>query len=599
MKHHLSVRIGIASGLLILGALMVSYLLVQERLSTIYADTVRTELYRVLMLGKARLENQTTPWRNNKATTDWVNRTGMILNLRITIIDPSGKVLFDSSVPSNQIASLPNHAKRQEIRQALEKGYGESIRFSQTVREHALYMAVQVGRQGNLAILRYSKPLFETAIFDSILQKESLFLLIIAIIFALISGFFASAIMTAPLRQIADAIRKSVKEPPANIPQLSERSDEIGIIARTVGQISEELITIKQREEWYKAVFSGIREAIIVTNASGNITMLNPAASSMLNIKGSLFTPRALSVLPDKKLQELFEAVHANRQTLRRQEIQLLTTRGERITQISSMPLMNQNEFGGTVYLLNDITTLRNLERIRRDFVSSVSHELRTPLSIISGYTETLLEGAMNDPNNAIPFLRTIHRASEQLTALVNDVLDLSKIESGYIEYKFEPVALEQLIASAIELLKSPINQKQIRLNVSIQPGLPPLSADPRYLDIAIRNLLDNAIKYVEREGRIRISAFKNNNNIQIDIEDNGVGIPKADLERIFERFYRVDKARSGADRGTGLGLAIVKHIILAHQGDIQVHSRVNEGSTFSLILKAATKPDTTTEPAT
>ena len=257
--------------------------------------------------------------------------------------------------------------------------------------------------------------------------------------------------------------------------------------------------------------------------------------------------------------------------------------------EISSMPVMKEGRFDGTVFLLNDITKLRNLERVRRDFVSSVSHELRTPLSIISGYTETLLDGAMHDSEHAAEFLKIILDATVQLTALVNDVLDLSRIESGQIVYQFTPVDINSVINKSIALLKLALEKKHIKLDLHIPQDLPAVHGDAVYLEIVIRNLLDNAIKYVNENGVILISAFRRDNNVYVEVEDNGVGIAKEDLSRIFERFYRVDKARSRQLGGTGLGLSIVKHIVLAHKGNVEVRSRVNQGSVFSVIFPVST----------
>ena len=257
--------------------------------------------------------------------------------------------------------------------------------------------------------------------------------------------------------------------------------------------------------------------------------------------------------------------------------------------QISSMPVMKERRFDGTVFVLNDITKLRNLERTRRDFVSSVSHELRTPLSIISGYTETLLDGAMDDPQHSSEFLKIILDATAQLTALVNDVLDLSRIESGQIVYQLMPVDINSVIAKSIGLLKLSLEKKHIKLDLHIPEDLPPVHADAVYLEIVIRNLLDNSIKYVnEHNGAIWISAFRRDNNVHVEVEDNGIGIAKEDLSRIFERFYRVDKARSRQLGGTGLGLSIVKHIVLAHKGNVEVRSRVNQGTVFCVIFPVA-----------
>jgi two-component system phosphate regulon sensor histidine kinase PhoR len=192
----------------------------------------------------------------------------------------------------------------------------------------------------------------------------------------------------------------------------------------------------------------------------------------------------------------------------------------------------------------------------------------------------------MDDPQHASEFLKIILEASQQLTALVNDVLDLSRIESGQIVYQFMAVDINSVIAKSVSLLQLSLDKKHIKLDIHIPEDLPPVSADAVYLEIVIRNLLDNAIKYVdERHGIIRISAFRRGNNVHVEVEDNGIGIAKEDLGRIFERFYRVDKARSRQLGGTGLGLSIVKHIVLAHKGNVEIRSRVNQGSVFSVIF--------------
>jgi len=226
---------------------------------------------------------------------------------------------------------------------------------------------------------------------------------------------------------------------------------------------------------------------------------------------------------------------------------------------------------------------------VRRDFVSSVSHELRTPLTSITGYTETLLEGAIHDPENAKHFLQIILQESERLTALINDVLDLSKIESGRIDYKFKPISLGDLVEKTVNLFSRAIEKKGIVLQLQIPHDLPYVNGDRDYLELVIRNLVDNAIKYVpEENGQILISASKVDDMVRVEVKDNGIGIPRKDLGRIFERFYRVDKARSSAIGGTGLGLSIVKHIILAHKGKVDVRSRLNLGSQFGFTIPMA-----------
>ena len=451
-----------------------------------------------------------------------------------------------------------------------------------------LYMAIPVGFPKPYAILRFGKPLYDIGVFDTGIHRAIIHGIFQVLFFSLMTGFLTAFFLTRQHRMLAKSAKRRIQgDFSGTIPVAS--NDEAGLFARALNVMTDEIRQLQRGEEWFRTVFSSIREAIIVTDAAGDIILVNPAASRMFRIDGTMFKSRPLHHLSDSKLQELFAKVHSTRQTLRKEEMDLMTTKGKRIMQISSMPLTKEEQFEGTVFVLNDITKLRNLEIIRRDFVSSVSHELRTPLTVITGYAETLLDGAMLEPEHATPFLQIILKASQQLAALVNDVLDLSRIESGYIKYQFSAVDLKSMVQKSVQLLQHEIDKKQIRLKIHISEELPPVYADPRYLDIIIRNLLDNAIKYVDdSNGKIRISAFRSSDAIRLEVEDNGIGISKSDLDRIFERFYRVDKARSRERGGTGLGLAIVKHIILAHKGNIEVRSRINHGSVFSVVLKMA-----------
>ncbi len=576
------------SVLLFFFSVVISYFSIEYRLTEVLVAATKKELHRDLLFNKQMLEEEAQEWQTTEQSNAWVERIALAFDIRVTLIDIDGEVIADSSVPPGKLYAIESHWNRPEVQDAIKTGYGERTRYSQTVKEHMLYMAVPVGFPKPYAILRFGKPIYDIGVFDTGIHKEISQGLFLALFVSLIAGFFAAFFLARPLQALAKTAQKRMQgEFSGTIPVRSK--DETGVLARTLNFMTVEIIKLRRSEEWFQAVFSGIREAIIVTDAAGDIILVNPAASRMFRIDGTMLKSRPIRHLSDNKLQELFARVHSTRITLRKEELSLITTRGERILQISSMPLTNEGEFEGTVFVLNDITKLRNLEKIRRDFVSSVSHELRTPLTVITGYTETLLEGAMHEPEHATSFLQIIQQASEQLTALVNDLLDLSKIESGYIEYQFTAVDLKRVVQQSIELLKSSINKKQIRLNIIIPDDLPPVYADARYLDIAIRNLLDNAIKYVDdHNGKIRISAFKSGEDIRLEVEDNGIGISKSDIGRIFERFFRVDKARSRQQGGTGLGLAIVKHIILAHNGNVEVRSRVNHGSVFSLILKIA-----------
>ena len=588
MRSNVFIKLAAVIGILIFFTSTISFLFLSRQLTCILTSEIKKELRKDLLYNKQILDQNPLELISSGTTDIWVKRLGGTLDTRVTLIGLDGHVIGDSFVPQNKLSVLENHRERPEVISAFATGYGEDTRLSQTVKEQMIYMAVPVGFPKSYAILRFSKPLYDIGVFNIGLSKNIGQDFFLTFLFSLITGLVASFFLTRPVITLTEITQKRISgNLSGNIP--FHRNDEIGLLANVFNEMRDEISNLQRIEEWYKAVFSGIREAIIVTNTAGDIIMVNPAASRMFRIDGDMFKVRPLRHLSDNKLQELFAKVHNNHVTLLKEEMTVASSKGSRILQISSMPVVKEARFDGTVFVLNDITKLRNLERIRKDFVSSVSHELRTPLSIISGYTETLLDGAMHEPEHAAEFLKIILEATAQLTALVNDVLDLSRIESGQIVYQFMPVDINGIIAKSVGLLKLSLEKKHIRLDLQIPDDLPPVNADAVYLEIVIRNLLDNAIKYVnEHNGAIWISAFQRDNNVHVEVEDNGIGIAKEDLSKIFERFYRVDKARSRQLGGTGLGLSIVKHIVLAHKGNVEVRSRVNQGSVFSVIFPVA-----------
>jgi len=566
----------------------ICYFSLGRQTTLILTSEIKKELRKDLLYNKQILEQNFHELLKSGNADAWANHVGSALDIRVTLIDLDGRVLGDSYIPHGKLSFIENHRDRPEVKAAFAIGYGEDTRLSETVKEQMLYIAVPLGFPKPYAILRFSRPLYDIGLFNIGMSRNIEQSFFLTLLFSLITGSVAAFFLTRPLQNLKKIAQQRIHgDFSVSIP--AHNKDEIGIITHAFNVMSDDIKKMQRLEEWYQAVFSGIREAIIVTDTAGDIILVNPAASRMFRVDGAMFKSRPIRQLADTRLQELFAKVHKNRITLLKEEWSVKSSKGDRIMQISSMPVMKYGHFDGTVFVLNDITKLRHLEKIRRDFVSSVSHELRTPLSIISGYAETLLDGAMHDPQHASEFLTFILEASQQLTALVNDVLDLSRIESGQIVYQFMPVDMAGVIAKSVTLLKLSLDKKHIKLDIHIPEDLPSLYADAVYLEIVIRNLLDNAIKYVdEHNGKIRISAFRRDNTVHVKVEDNGIGIAKEDLNRIFERFYRVDKARSRQLGGTGLGLSIVKHIVLAHKGDVEVRSRVNQGSVFCVIFPIA-----------
>lgn len=583
VKAKLSFRLGLVFGLIIFFSLALSYVYQGRHLREVVFKTVRIGLLHDLTLNVGMLEQRPDGCPDIALADRWADKVGQALDLRVTLIDLDGRVIGDSYIPTENIPSLENHRSRPEIKTALQSGRGESKRFSATVHEDMLYMAMPVGKPDAWAVLRLAKPLNDIGQVEARLRRGIEGGLYWALLLALTAGGLSAFFLSRPLSRIANAADRFLHgETEVQIPV--KRDDEIGRLSRAFNYLSKEIVRLTRKEKWLREVLSSIREAIVVTSASGDIVLANPAAERlfMIAVERKRLVPVEHIELPE--MRELFERLYAHRHSMYNEELSVVTPKGERVFKVTAVPVMKNSQFDGTVLVINDITRLRNLERTRRDFVSSVSHELRTPLASIKGYTETLLEGAVNDAENAKAFLNIIYQESEQLSALINDVLDLSRIESGKIIYTFESVDVKPELEKTVALFDRDASRKGVRIELKVPEGLPPVWADRNYFDIVIRNLIDNAIKYVDDgRGRVRVIAYRAEGAVSIEVSDNGIGIPQADLERIFERFYRVDRARSRELGGTGLGLSIVKHIMIAHKGTVEVRSRTNSGSTFTV----------------
>lgn len=328
-------------------------------------------------------------------------------------------------------------------------------------------------------------------------------------------------------------------------------------------------------------------EGVMVVDGAGTIILMNQALKSFLKIEGDPLGKSPIEAIRNLQIQEIVDATVNSDGGLISQEISALFAE-EKVLLVHATPIKKDGDTQGAVLVFHDVTKLRRLEKIRQDFVANVSHELRTPISSIKGYTETLLEGALDDKENAEDFLRIILADSNRLASLIDDLLNLSRIESGILvmearSYKFLPI-VEAVLGS----LKRQIADKSIRVKIDIPEDLPDILVDETRIKQVLLNLIDNAVKYNRSNGEISISAQAMNDHIKVEIADTGIGIPAKDLPRLFERFYRVDKARSRELGGTGLGLSIVKHIIQSHNGEVSLRSVEDEGSTFSFTLPRA-----------
>jgi len=510
---------------------------------------------------------------------------GKELEIRITIIDINGIILGDSE---KDPALMENHSDRPEIKEALQGKTGKSIRYSSTLEIDMLYLAIPIIKNNQtLGIARLSLPLTEVNKNISNLHKIIILATAIALVIASVISLIISLTITRPLQEMTKVSQKISKGDFSKKLKILNQ-DEIGQLADSLNLMSEELENkiriISEDKDKMKVVLSSVIEGIVAIDKEGRIILFNHALKNMIDCSSNRVLEKFhWEIIRNNQLNELLKETLQKGQALTR-EITLFSPQ-EKIFHASANPLNEKNKVWGAVVVLNDITEIKKLEKMRSEFVANVSHELRTPLTSIQGFVETLKEGAINDPEKAQYFLEIIEKQSNRLNNLIEELLQLSKIESQEIAMNLQSINLRNLIDKTISEFKKKIEQKDHKIKINISPQLPLVKADSEQFEVVFRNLLDNALKYTPDGGEIYISALEKAENIYIEIVDNGIGISAEHLPRIFERFYRANKDRSRKLGGTGLGLAIVKHIVQAHQGTIGVESKPGKGSKFFFTL--------------
>ncbi len=506
---------------------------------------------------------------------------------RFTLILPDGKVVADSEKDPSQ---MDNHHNRPEIIQALEGDIGTSIRYSQTLDAELIYVAIPIYNRDEIeCILRSSVPLI--LIEQTLTQFQAKFIiagLIISLIIGLLSLYLSRRI-SKPLEDMQFGVEKFAKgELSYRIkePSSSEMGKLTSSLNQMASQLDDKIKTIVEQKNEQEAVLESMVEGVIAVDNDGKIINLNKAAANLFHIDAaSSIGKHIYEIINFKNLVKLIKQT-LNEKNTDEHEI-ILQEKQPLYLQVNGAVLKNaQKNVIGAVIVLNNVTRLRRLEKVRRDFVANVSHEIRTPLTTIKGFAETLLDGAAKDPKNVRGFLKIISKQSDRLNAIIEDLLILARLEQEdeRAQIDFDRISLKKVLKSAIKVCTPAANKKDIDLILETQNNLSP-KINPDLLEQAFVNLVDNAIKYTDKKGEVLIQAKLLSNEIEVSVKDSGSGIPKQHLPRIFERFYRVDKARSREQGGTGLGLSIVKHITQVHGGRVKVESEIGKGSTFLLYI--------------
>lgn len=511
---------------------------------------------------------------------------------RVTFIAADGTVLGDSDLDSGQ---MDNHLNREEIGEAAASGAGYSKRYSDSTGGNMLYVAMPV-RSGTdiVGYVRLSMGLEEIETTVRHLWWGLLGGLLLVFVLAGLISFRVAYQLTRPIEKITRVARQITRLNYKSRVYLRNR-DEIGELGQAINtmadSLQQQMHRILENESQLSGVLDNMVSGVVMIDEQGRIVLLNRSAEDILgDVASDLIGKPYDSAKHPYELIRLIQACIERGEHIR-DEIMFYFPE-ERILEVNLVPMKAaEDEWLGLVIVLHDITAIRRLEKMRSEFVANVSHELKTPIAAVKGFAETLLAGAMNDAETARSFLQIIYDESERLNRLIGDILELSKVESKRAPLHFSPVHLGSFVGKTLDMMRSAADKKEIGLEMKVDEELY-MEADEDRLRQILFNLLANGINYTPEGGRVKIEVEEVPadgehavDKIRFIVSDTGIGIPKKDLPRIFERFYRVDKARSRSSGGTGLGLSIVKHLVELHKGSIRVESEVGLGSRFILEL--------------
>jgi two-component system phosphate regulon sensor histidine kinase PhoR len=505
-----------------------------------------------------------------------------LFNSRVTLIATNGVVVGESAVDQ---ASMENHYSRPEVAQALNNHEAYDIRFSDTLKMEMLYVAVPVvDKQQVIGVARLSVPL---GLLQSNLADMRRTLLIITLIAILIAFGFAAFIANYTVRPLIQLMRSAeqIQQGETKGLLLPDRQDEIGQLSFALNQMAYQLRSqidaLQMEKAKLSSVLTQMTDGVIIADAEGGVTLINPAAERLFHLKENTSYGRSVvEVIRHHQLVEIWRKCLATKE----QQNTAMEITSERIF-IQAIAISLENSLPGSILLIfQDLTRLRRMELVRRDFISNVSHELRTPLASLKALVETLQEGALDDPPAARRFLSRMDTEIDTLTQLVRELLELSRIESGKVPLQLKAITPRLLLTPAVERMKLQAERGGLTLRLNCPEDLPQVMADPDRMEQVLVNLLHNAVKFTLPGGEIIVSAYPDSKEVIFYVKDTGVGISDDDLGRIFERFYKADRARSGG--GTGLGLSIARHMVEAHGGRIWAESELGHGSCFYFSLK-------------
>ena len=593
MFHSIRWRIGIPFIILITGVMAGLGIYIASFTQQTYMDELETRLFDEASL----LADTVRPLLGVGADPEMIDALAKhwstLIDARVTVINQDGTVLGESQEDRSK---MENHNNRPEIIQARTKGKGSVIRYSATIRVDMLYVAVAAKESDQLlGYVRLALPLQRVQENIHHVQRT---IGIASLATGLLATLLAIWIANRTTRPLSELTKAANQVASGNLDHrlIPTTHDEIGNLTESFNkmsaQLSMQMSSLNAERERIIAVLNTMNDGVIIADAENNIQLINPAALSMFQLKETEVLGQSL-VLSIRQYQ-LDELVALCRKTARTQTTILEIPSRQQYLQ-ATVTQLGEALPGNMLLIFQNLTRLRRLETVRQDFISNISHELRTPLASLKALTDTLHEGALDDPPAAKRFLDRMETEIDAITQMVEELLELSRIESGRVPINLSPTPALELIEQAVERLAEQAERAGVAIEILCSENIPDVNADSKRLVQVLVNLLHNAIKFTPPGGKITLSAQQQDDFIRFAVQDNGAGISADDLPRIFERFYKSDRARTGG--GTGLGLAIARHVVEAHSGTIWVESVEGKGSTFQFTIPIAKLSSPTEKP--
>ncbi len=583
-------RIGIPYVVLVLLAIIVLTVYFSDFVRRIHLSDLRDQLTAEARLVGDAIAPLLIEDGEIKAVDPVAKHWGELLEARVTIIQADGTVLGDSDKPP---LFMENHFDRPEVQEALAEGLGISNRLSRTVGYKMMYAAIPIEADGQvLGVARVSLPLSQIERRIDHLHRTVLLVSLLVTLLAGLLGLVVAEQMTRPLQQLT-RLAERIAQGDLGGRIRTDSQDEIGRLANSLNHMAAELqkqmTILDDQRNTLTTVLTYMADGLIITDETGHIQLINPAAARILDADSDEAVGERFAIVArHHKMIEIWRRCQECQQE-QSETIELIGRNP--FLRVVATPLSDTcaaktrtRDEGSCLMLFQDLTQIRRLETVRRDFVSNISHELRTPLAGLKALVDTLRGGALEDPPAAQRFLDRMDAEVDTLTQMVQELLELSRIESGRVPLRLSPTDLAEIVPPPIERLRPQAERAEVELVVLLPPALPQVLADAERARQVVTNLVHNAIKFTPAGGRVTVEVEPARDSVIISVRDTGVGISADDLDRIFERFYKADRARSGG--GTGLGLAIARHIIRGHGGRIWAESVEGQGSTFYFSLQ-------------